>query len=144
MIISFTDKYSFLSNFYPCNIIYNNFVFPSVENAYQASKCAIEEDKLEFVTVSAGKAKRMGRQVPLRTDWESVKVDIMKNLVYQKFSNKDLQSKLLATLPNELIEGNDWNDTFWGKCNNIGEDMLGKILMEVRDTLYLENQSERI
>lgn len=136
MITEFSDSYRFLSNFYPCAIVYNKLIFSSVENAYQASKCAIEKDQLEFINISAGKAKQLGKEVPLRIDWDTVKLDIMRELVTQKFYNIELQNKLLATYPDELIEGNNWNDTFWGKCNNIGENWLGKILMEVRENIF--------
>ena len=33
------------------------------------------------------------------------------------------------------IEGNTWNDTFWGVCNGQGQNWLGKILMLVRSEL---------
>ena len=35
----------------------------------------------------------------------------------------------------ELIEGNEWSDTFWGVCRGQGENWLGKILMKTRDNL---------
>jgi ribA/ribD-fused uncharacterized protein len=70
----------------------------------------------------------------MRDDWDDVKLGIMRDLVSRKFKqNKDLRLMLEATGDQELVEGNTWNDTFWGVCNGEGCNWLGKILMEVRD-----------
>jgi len=135
MIDSFSGEYRFLSNFYPCIVKYNNFIFSSVENAYQASKCRTESEQHQFLNISAGMAKRLGKVVTLRSDWDTVKVSIMSDLVHQKFYNKELQKKLIATNYEEIVEGNNWDDTFCGRCNNIGENNLGKILMKEREQL---------
>jgi predicted NAD-dependent protein-ADP-ribosyltransferase YbiA (DUF1768 family) len=74
----------------------------------------------------------MGRSVKLRPDWESIKLDVMETAVRIKFTDPELAAKLIATGDEELIEGNWWNDTFWGVCNGVGENHLGKILMKVR------------
>ena len=79
--------------------------------------------------------KRRGRAVSLRPDWEQVKLGLMEEIVYAKFSqNEELRRLLLSTGDRVLIEGNTWNDTFWGvslKSGN-GQNHLGKILMKVR------------
>ena len=80
-------------------------------------------------------AKRIGRKVNLRADWEDVKCDIMKELLKKKFENAELAEKLLATGDMELVEGNNHGDRFWGMVNGVGKNMLGKLLMEVRDDL---------
>lgn len=84
----------------------------------------------------------MGKIIPVRPDWETIKVDVMKNVVRLKFTqSSELKTRLLATGDEELIEGNRWHDNFWGdcSCNNCssvkGTNMLGKILMEVREEL---------
>ena len=69
----------------------------------------------------------------MRTDWEQIKVGVMKDLVLQKFTkHKELKEKLLATGDAYLEETNTWNDIFWGVCKGKGQNHLGKILMEVR------------
>ena len=86
-------------------------------------------------------ARRMGRLVNLRGDWEDVKVGIMKKVVAAKFSDQYLKIKLKATGDEQLIEDNYWHDNFWGDCNcqkcfnTPGENHLGRILMEVRNVL---------
>jgi ribA/ribD-fused uncharacterized protein len=90
-----------------------------------------------------GKAKRAGRNLQLRHDWEKVKYDVMLDIVFAKFyQHPELAAKLLATGDAELIEGNWWNDTTWGVCNGVGSNWLGRILMMVRARLYLEAQLE--
>ena len=86
--------------------------------------------------MSSSKAKRAGRSLHLREDWEVVKDSIMEEFIYQKFSKKEFKDKLLATGLATLIEGNTWNDTYWGVCNGAGFNRLGKILMKVRGALH--------
>jgi predicted NAD-dependent protein-ADP-ribosyltransferase YbiA (DUF1768 family) len=69
--------------------------------------------------------------VPIRSDWDEVKVEVMRALVRIKFST-DLQPHLLSTGEAELVEGNWWGDQFWGVCDGKGENWLGRILMETR------------
>ena len=74
--------------------------------------------------------------MPLRDDWEAVKIQIMYQIVYAKFSqNPLLKQKLLDTGDAYLQEGNTWYDTFWGVCNGVGQNNLGYILMRVREEL---------
>ena len=78
----------------------------------------------------------MGRRVKLRADWESIKVEVMTKLVRLKFeTHDDLRVKLIDTAEAQLIEGNTWNDRFWGVCGNQGRNWLGRILMQVRTEL---------
>ena len=81
---------------------------------------------------SPGKAKRIGRLVQLREDWEDRKLNIMEKALIQKFQIPKLREKLLATGNEELVEGNFWNDTYWGVCKEEGENHLGKLLMNIR------------
>jgi ribA/ribD-fused uncharacterized protein len=135
-ILEFKD--SFLSNFYPCRKFqYYGFVYTDVETAYQASKAVHESDR-EYIAASftPGEAKRRGKQVEIRSDWEKVKVNIMTSLLQIKFSDPELRVLLDSTKGMILEEGNTWNDTFWGVCppgSGNGLNMLGKLLMEIRD-----------
>lgn len=63
----------------------------------------------------------------------------MKNLLQIKFSEDPYKTKLICTYPQSLVEGNTWNDTYWGVCNGIGDNNLGKLLMQVRDQLQEQN-----
>ena len=140
MIDCFDEQYAFLSNFYPCAIFYKGVLFPSLENAYQAAKYS-GEDALnvyqEFARFTPGKAKRKGRKLPLRNDWDMVKLEAMEELLRIKFADEVLKRQLLSTGEEELIEGNDWHDNFWGSCScetccNRGMNNLGKLLMKLR------------
>lgn len=140
MVDRFEDQYAFLSNFYPCTIFYKGVIFPSLENAYQAAKYT-GEDALnvcqEFAGFTPGKAKRKGRKLPLRSDWDKIKLEVMEELLRIKFVDEVLKRQLLATGEEELIEGNDWHDNFWGCCSckiccNRGMNNLGKLLMKLR------------
>lgn len=139
-IDEFDGEYRFLSNFFPCNIRYNGLLFLSSEAAFQAAKCKNKSDQLLFQYMSAADSKHAGKRVKLREDWERVKTLIMSEVVHAKFSqNKMLRDLLIATGDAELLEGNAWGDTVWGVCNGVGDNKLGKILMEERK-LYAETK----
>ena len=97
VILKFRGKYSFLSNFYPCKVEYEGLVYPSVENAYQASKTAPHRRR-EFLNISPKEAKRKGKKVPLLQGWESKKVDIMRELIWKKFSENEELKEILREL----------------------------------------------
>lgn len=139
-ISSFTGKYSFLSNFSYENpyIIYDGERYSSVERAFQAAKVPEnqKEIRVQFrVASSNAEAKKLGRQVPLRTDWEKVKISVMKDLLRQKFSIPKMKELLLSTGDSYLEEGNNHHDRFWGTVSGKGENHLGKLLMEVREEI---------
>lgn len=147
MINQFTGKFEFLSNFSSSIVFWDNIQFPTVENGYQAAKCQIVSDMKLFVDITPGQAKRLGRNVSLRFDWESVKVSVMHQLLLQKFKpGSELAKKLLSTGDQELVEGNMWGDKFWGVClkTNTGLNILGKLLMNVRQFLYINQQGKQI
>ena len=135
-ITQFIGKYRFLSNFWKCSVEMGHVIYPSVEHAYQAAKTLIKEERNAIKNADApGKVKRLGQSVTLRPNWEKIKILIMKKLVREKFKEPNLRIKLLRTSPAKLIEGNWWNDTFWGVCKGIGQNHLGKILMEIRNEI---------
>lgn len=136
-ITNFVGQYAFLSNFYkhPHKVVYAGNEFYHVEGAYQSAKCAKEPDRELFVGQEPAYTKRLGRRVQLREDWEWAKRGVMYNLLYQKFRDPTLQQNLLDTGDEEIVEGNYWNDTYWGVCNGVGENHLGKLLMQLRGEL---------
>jgi len=138
MIDSFSGEYRFLSNFAISPIVFGNFTLQTVEHGYQGMKTKdLEVRKTIFMAATAGEAKRLGQAVDLRDDWEQIKVPVMKYFLDLKFSKPDLCTKLIATGDQELIEGNTWNDTFWGVCQGKGKNMLGKLLMAKRQEILL-------
>ena len=134
VINEFRGEYAFLSNFYEVPVEYKGLTYKNNEAAFQAQKESSRA--LEFINLPPNHAKSLGRKVAMRSDWDQVKVSIMHEIVLAKFmQNMALQSKLLATGNAKLIEGNNWNDYFWGVCNGKGRNELGKILEKVRSQL---------
>lgn len=135
VIDRFEGKYAFLSNFYPVNVTLDGEIYPSVEHAYQAAKTLDKAERQKIQKAeTAAKAKKLGRKVTMRSDWEDQRLPTMTMLLKQKFKAGTLPAGLLkGTGKAELVEGNWWGDTFWGVCKGQGENHLGKILMEVRD-----------
>jgi len=140
VIDSFRGDFSFLSNFYESTIYVDGERYRSVEHAFQAHKTLDPwSRRLIREAKTPGEAKKLGKGVKLRPDWESVKVNLMRDFVRKKFENPFMRPLLLATGDAILVEGNTWNDTFWGVCKGTGKNMLGKILMEVREELATED-----
>ena len=136
MISEFQGEFRFLSNFWPCEIELEGIRFPSVEHAYQAAKTLDINTRIQMSLLDTpGQVKKIGKSIELRPDWEEIKIEVMRELLKQKFDitkHYDLWLKLHMTKPDELVEGNWWGDTFWGVCKGKGENHLGKLLMEIR------------
>jgi len=145
-ITQFKEKFNFLSNFYHSPFVVYDYKFATVEHYYQACKAKTNKNFLYiFNSPDPKTAKKRGNDVSLRRDWEFVKDYIMYTGVRNKFfNNSNLEQRLIDTDNIELIEGNYWNDTYWGVClkTNKGENKLGKILMCVRDQLKEERMNE--
>jgi hypothetical protein len=138
-INSFKDEFRFLSNFFPSPVVYGDTKFPAVEHAFQAAKTLNQADRCAIMAAKTpGEAKRLGRYVTLRPAWDDIKLNVMRDLVWSKFTEyPELRAKLLATEDAELVEGNTWQDEFWGVDlrTGKGENHLGKLLMETRDKI---------
>lgn len=137
-ITSFNGPYRFLSNFYLVDIDYYGYIYPTVEHAYQASKCIYLEDKNKIRKApSPGYAKAIGRNIDIDPSFDERKLYIMKDLIRIKFMNPTLAKMLKSTKNAYIIETNTWGDTYWGVCNNKGENHLGKLLMNQRKELLM-------
>lgn len=132
MIDSFRGEWAFLSNFTACEIEFEGMRFRSTEAAFQAAKTLNTQERQRFVNAGPVEAKKMGRLVTLRADWDSIRVGVMENLLRQKFQHAGLKARLLSTGTETLVEGNTWNDKFWGVCRGVGQNNLGKLLMKIR------------
>lgn len=134
MINSFIGEYRWLSNFHIHDDGY------SVEHYFQAAKAkSANEAAWVLDSDTPAMAKKRGRQVNLRENWEKIKTLVMEAFLRDKFKQEDLKEKLIATGDQELVEGNWWNDTYWGVCNGVGENHLGKLLMKIREEIKNEN-----
>lgn len=138
MIDSFSGNHRWLSNFFSSIVRLDGRGYSTVEHAYQAAK-TLDPDERETIrrAMSPGLAKKLGRTVTMRSDWEDVRLAVMLELVRQKFAHPVLAKYLLGTGDIALVEGNTWGDKFWGVCGGRGENHLGRILMQVRDELAL-------
>lgn len=145
-ILEFQGEYRWLSNFWPCSVSLEGMQFNSVEAAYVAAKTtdvAVRKQVQELE--KPGDCKRFGRGIKLRHDWENVKLQVMEELLRQKFTKGSvLASKLVATGTVKIEEGNKWGDTFWGVCKGKGNNHLGKLLMKIRAELISSGEGNVI
>lgn len=134
MIESFRGQWTRLSNYSLVSVWFEGHIYSSVEHAYQAAK-TLDEDARRVIRSAATPniAKKLGRKVKIRGDWELVKLKIMEELLREKFAQLPERSVLESTGYKDLIEGNWWGDTFWGQCPvGNGENHLGLLLMKIR------------
>lgn len=132
VIREFQGPYRFLSNFWPAPVLYLDDEYPSVEHAYQAAKTEDPRSRWSIrEALTPADAKYKGRQIAIRPGWERMKIDVMRDLISQKFNHHELGAKLLDTGDAYLMEGNRWNDTFWGislptgrGCNHLGHLLM--------------------
>lgn len=129
--------YGYLNNFTKARMFIYGHWWDTVEHAYQAQKTVVQE---EYDAIRLAKTPRiardLGQTVTLFAGWDLDKRRVMKQCVLAKFvQHHDLREQLLSTGDEELIEDSpiDW---YWGcGADGVGQNMLGKILMEVRAEL---------
>ena len=133
---------SIFSNFYPSKIMYDGVPYLNAEAAFQATKTQDINLRKEFSNLSPSEAKRKGRKIKLRSDWEIIKFDVMVDIVRIKFNTDPFKTELLSTGNHYLIEDTTrWHDNIWGDCRCekckwvMGKNLLGKAWMQVRDEL---------
>ena len=138
MIHTFADETRWLSNMMTVDVVYDGYSFKSVEQAYQYAKCETDEWRAvcQDPNLNPYQIKRKSKDIVIRDDWDKVKLLVMEGLLIQKFNQEPYQELLLATGNQNIQEGNNWNDTFWGvdlkSTPNIGENHLGRLIMNIR------------
>ena len=137
IITRFRGPFKFLSNLYPTPITYKGHTYCCLEAAYQAQKSLDPAIQERFTNIRLPyKARGMGHRIKtIRPDWFDIRISIMEELLYIKFSHPQLKEWLQCTGQSKIVECNTWGDTFWGIYNGVGENHLGTLLMKVRDTL---------
>ena len=135
--------HGYLNNFYPSKMFIYGRWWNTVEHAYQAQKTfnLVEYDSIWSATTPR-EARNIGQKISMRSDWDLIKYAVMKDCVMAKFTqNNDLMKKLLLTGNEEIIEDSPI-DSYWGcGADGLGKNMLGKILVEIREELNDDNPS---
>ena len=137
-ILGFDGEFQWMSNFWPVSLLFDGVRYGSVEQAYQAAKTLNLDERLKIqMTKTPSRAKKQGRSLTVRSDWDAVKIPIMLRLQRQKYRNGRLSERLAATGKRQIFELNAWNDVFWGVVENEGGyegvNAMGQILSLVRD-----------
>lgn len=144
LVKEFKGRYKFLSNFFYSPITINGLTYNTVEHWFHSQKTENPEEQEMIRKVSTpALAKKKGRSVALRKDWEDIKLEIMEKGLIAKFKqHPDLAQKLLDTKDDLLQEGNRWGDSFWGinLDTNKGSNHLGKLLIRIRTKLKQGDQ----
>ena len=140
MIDKFHGEHRWLSNFWPAPVYWAGLLHKTVEHAYQAAKSTDDNERaIIWIAATPGVAKKLGKKLKhVDPNWDNRKRAVMENLLVQKFSKDPLRQMLLDTGTEELVEGNTWGDTFWGVCDGVGENHLGKLLMKIRNEIRKE------
>jgi ribA/ribD-fused uncharacterized protein len=141
LVKGFFGEYRWLSNFHLCEVHYEGLIYTSSEGAYQSAKTTDSWLRESFTKEEPSKTKKMGQELRIRSGWDRMKVQVMYDVLTDKFTrNQDLKSKLLETGSKYLEETNYWGDTFWGVCEGKGKNVLGELLMKVRNELKIQEE----
>lgn len=141
--------YGVFSNLYRRPMVFEGREYPTSEHAYQAGKArkeAVREWILSAPSPSLVAMAAHGLYTwDINPDWSRTKYDRMREVLRAKFTqHEDLKAVLLSTGNARLVEvgrtDNLVNRT-WGEVNGKGLNMLGVLLMEVREELRV--QAER-
>ena len=125
-----------LSNFAGTSIVVDGEDYPTVEHYFQASKaCTAAEHEMIRTASTPKEAKRLGRRLQLRADWESVKIDVMRRGLLAKFTQHPELRRLLLATGDRPIHEDSAHDAEWGWMNGRGRDLLGRLLVDIRTTL---------
>lgn len=111
------------------------FTFNNAEAAFHALKQSPYDLNTigQFTTLSGSEARALGRSVPLRVDWDDVRIPLMLHILRAKFSNPGLMQELQDTGTSYLVHQAPW-DNFWGNGRDQrGTNQLGKLLMAIRE-----------
>lgn len=138
-------EYGVFSNFFEAGFFdENGLYFPTSEHYYHYHKFIRTNPEVAQKILDSSRASvayRRSRQYKeeVDPDWDKIKVEVMRKAIYYKFTqNPDLKAKLLATKDAVLIEDSP-RDYFWGiGADGSGQNMLGKLLMELRERLKNE------
>lgn len=135
-ILGFFGEYRYLSNYHLIQVVVEGQKYPSSEHAYMAQKNSGFLMQAYIAALpSPADARRFGQTLQPPKHWYETRIEAMRNVLAAKFSDSVLRRWLLATGDRYLEETNDWGDTFWGVCNGVGGNQLGKLLMELRAAL---------
>jgi len=143
------DLYGEFSNFaLGCPIELDGKLWPTAEHYYQAQKMTELKDQEDIrKTERPAVAAKLGRDrsKKIRTDWEKVKLEVMRECLRAKFTQHPrLGSMLMGTRGAKLIE-HTTNDSFWGDGgDDSGENWLGRLLMELREQLLLKRDRTKL
>lgn len=136
MISGFFGFYRPFSNFHYIPIEMDGIVYPTTEHAYQAAKTDDVDARRDICCLSSpALARKAGQKVQMRKDWDDVKLSVMRDVSWTKYQDEALADLLLSTGDLELVEDNRWGDKYWGRVKGVGENNLGKILMDIRTRL---------
>jgi len=141
MVKGFFGDYRWLSNYHVCPVIYEGIEYQSSEAAYQSAKCDDPYIKSQFKDLTPLESKSLSKRIPLRKGWDTIKKQIMYDVLVSKFTlTPELKELLLATAPKYLEETNYWGDTYWGVCEGKGKNMLGELLMKIRNEFLIDTK----
>ena len=139
----FVGEYDFLSNNYAATFVWEGITWGTAENAFQGSKFSLQQKREAISKMSPEKAKQHGNMFSGSAEWEANKIEIMENILREKFSqNPELEEKLFKTGNKVLSNGNNGKDLLWGvdRYSFRGENYLGKLLMKIREERRGKNE----
>lgn len=138
--MKFRGDYYFLSSMFPCSVRYFDLTFKCSESLFQAFQCTNMEDILAISKMNGFDAKKYSKTMSKRSDWKEIRLKVMTFVVDLKFHQNIILLQKLARITEPIVEENTWGDTFWGVCNGIGYNYLGRILEKLKHKILRERE----
>lgn len=143
--------YGAFSNLYRREIHLDGQAYPTSEHAYQAAKARRPEVRDWILAAPSPALLAMAAhglyQWDIVPEWSRIKFDRMRTVLFAKFSQHvDLRELLLSTGSARLVEAGTTDNAvnrLWGEVNGKGKNMLGIMLMELRERLASEEKPVR-
>lgn len=135
-IYKFDGPYAFLALEHPCQVVYDDHIYGNAAVLFYALRATTERSRMKIARLSTNKARQKSSALPDNPEYDDNREYFLKLAVKAKFdSHPALRAKLLKTRPKELINTVTYLDNWIGvrESNGRGDNMLGKVLMEVRD-----------
>lgn len=147
--MSLFDKYPFLRNTYACKIEFEGETFPDVLAAYCYARCANENDTEQFLNkrgywCSGLTALSLSKNIKPRDDWKDYRLDVMYKLLEEKFYHNEYCRDALCKTGTEILEMDSDTDEFWGVKDGKGQNMFGKMLMEIRQNIQKMDRDKKV
>ncbi len=112
--------------------------YPSSESIFQSSKIIdVDYSNKQKLSKNPRISKKLSEKIEPREFWNVNKCEIMRYIIKLKIEqHQDIKNNLIKTSMKDIIFNSKQDELFGTGRDNSGKNMLGKILMDIRNDIY--------